>query len=339
MQTNKSQRNVKIISEIHPQFLGSTNEIKRVILQSKIGGSDYVKVQLYNSKKLFNNQDREYLEISKNELKDIKKFSEDHGIELTASIFDEESLNFVQDRLRNKYIKIPSGELNNYFILDKIKTKNLIIISSGMSTLHDIAQSINRIYKKKIYKITKKDITKVNKNFLRKIKNKICVMHCVTDYPVENRFANLLSISFLKNKLGLNIGYSDHTKCDTAAIAAASLGITMIEKHFTLNKKMKGPDHKASLEPKEFKEMVRKIRIVEEMLGKYNKEIQQCEIKNIKIAKKNIVAKKNINKGEKFTLENITAKRPYRNFGPSKIDMILGKKAKRTFIENEKIIL
>ena len=215
-------------------------------------------------------------------------------------MFDEESLDFVQNQLKNNFIKIPSGELNNYFILDKIKTKNLIIISSGMSTLHDIAQSINRIYKKKIYKITKKDITKVNKNFLKKIKNKICVMHCVTDYPVENRFANLLSISFLKNKLGLNIGYSDHTKSDIAAIASASLGITMIEKHFTLSRKMKGPDHKASLEPREFKEMVRKIRIVEEMLGTYNKFIQKCEIKKHKNCKKNIVAKKKIIKGEKF---------------------------------------
>ena len=133
MQTNKSQRNVKIISEIHPQFLGSTNEIKRVILQSKIGGSDYVKVQLYNSKKLFNNQDREYLEISKNELKDIKKFSEDHGIELTASIFDEERLDWCED-LNFSLYKIASRTLNeDKKLCEKIiSTNKETIISLGM---------------------------------------------------------------------------------------------------------------------------------------------------------------------------------------------------------------
>ena len=208
-----------------------------------------------------------------------------------------------------------------------------------MSYLNDIATSINRIFKKRIYELKKKDSLIINQNLLKKIKSKICVMHCVTDYPVENKFTNLLSIPYLKNKLGVNVGYSDHTKNDTAAIASAGLGVTMIEKHFTLNKQMKGPDHKASLEPNEFKEMVKKIRVVEEMLGSYGKEIQKCEYKNIKIAKKNIVAKNKIKKGEKFTFKNITAKRPYGNLSPSKIDKVLGKKAKKMFNENEKIIL
>ena len=158
-----------------------------------------------------------------------------------------------------------------------------------MSNLGDIANTINRIYKKQIYKISKQNVSILDYRYIKKIKNKICIMHCVTDYPVENRFANLLSIPYLKNKLGINIGYSDHTKSDIAAIASASLGITMIEKHFTLSRKMKGPDHKASLEPREFKEMVRKIRIVEEMLGTYNKFIQKCEIKKHKNCKKRIL--------------------------------------------------
>ena len=158
-----------------------------------------------------------------------------------------------------------------------------------------------------------------------------------TDLKIK--FANLLSIPYLRKKLGVSVGYSDHTKNDIAAISAASLGVTMIEKHFTLNKKMKGPDHKASLEPKEFKEMVKKIRMVEVMLGKYGKEIQKCEYKNIKIAKKNIVAKYKIKKGEIFTSDNLTAKRPYVNFSPSKIDKVLGKKARKIFYENEKIII
>ena len=208
-----------------------------------------------------------------------------------------------------------------------------------MSSLTDLALTINRIYKKEIYTIKKNNILKINQKLLNKIKNKVCIMHCVSDYPVRSIYANLLSIPYLRKKLSLNIGYSDHTEDDIAPVVAVSLGATMIEKHFTLNNKMKGPDHKMSLMPYEFKKMVNKIRIAEKMLGKYNKEIQVCEIKNVKIVKKNIVAKKKINKGEKFTLKNITAKRPYFNLSPSKIDHVLNKKAKKTFLENERIIL
>ena len=207
MQTNKSQRNVKIISEIHPQFLGSTNEIKRVILQSKIGGSDYVKVQLYNSKKLFNNQDREYLEISKNELKDIKKFSEDHGIELTASIFDEERLDWCED-LNFSLYKIASRTLNeDKKLCEKIiSTNKKTIISLGM---YDISKGAPYLEKNIKY------------------------LYCVSKYPTA-----LTEIDMPNFDESFIDGYSDHTIGIASCIYAVSRGAEIIEKHYSNNKSL-----------------------------------------------------------------------------------------------------
>lgn len=207
MQTNKSQRNVKIISEIHPQFLGSTNEIKRVILQSKIGGSDYVKVQLYNSKKLFNNQDREYLEISKNELKDIKKFSEDHGIELTASIFDEERLDWCED-LNFSLYKIASRTLNeDKKLCEKIiSTNKETIISLGM---YDISKGAPYLEKNIKY------------------------LYCVSKYPTA-----LTEIDMPNFEESFIDGYSDHTIGIASCIYAVARGAEIIEKHYSNNKSL-----------------------------------------------------------------------------------------------------
>jgi sialic acid synthase SpsE len=349
---------ILIIAEIGVNHNGDVNLAKRLILEAKKSGADAVKFQNFIAENLstYKAPKADYqlrntkssssqfkmlkkLELSKKQYFQIKKFAKKNNIIFFTSIFDEESLEFVQKKLKNKFIKIPSGEINNYFILDKLDIMNFIIISSGMSSLNDIALTINRIYKKKIYKILSNNNLKINKKLLNKIKNKICIMHCVSNYPVESKYANLLSIPYLKNKLKLNIGYSDHTEGNIAPVIAASLGATMIEKHLTLNNKINGPDHKMSLEPKAFKKMVNKIRTAENMLGKYNKIIQKCEIKNIKIIKKSIVAKNLIKIGEKFSLNNITAKRPYINIAPSKIDNVLGKRAKRVFNKNSNIIL
>jgi len=207
MQTNKSQRNVKIISEIHPQFLGSSNELKRVILQSKIGGSDYVKVQLYSSKNLFNNQDRDYLEISKNELKEIKKFSEDHGIELTASIFDEERLDWCED-LNFSLYKIASRTLNeDKKLCEKIiSTKKETIISLGM---YDISKGAPYLEKNIKY------------------------LYCVSKYPTA-----LTEIDMPNFEESFIDGYSDHTIGIASCIYAVARGAQIIEKHYSNNKSL-----------------------------------------------------------------------------------------------------
>ena len=167
--------------------------------------------------------------------------------------------------------------------------------------------------------------------------NKISIMHCVTDYPLKNKYANLECINSMKKKLGFNIDYSDHTTGILAPLIAASKGSRIIEKHFTLNKKMKGPDHLASLDPRQFKQMVHLIREFEVLNGSDEKTLFKCERQNKFIARKSIVAKKYIQRGEKFTYENITAKRPGNGLCPSLIDKIIYKKSKKNYYPDQKI--
>jgi len=202
MRQNEKQRTVKIISEIHPQFIGSFSELKRMILQSKIGGADYVRVQLYDSLKLFNNRDRQYLEISKRELKEIKKFSDDQGIELTASIFDEEKIEWCED-LDFKLYKIASRTMvDNIELCEKIiSTKKPTIISLGM---YDIKRG--------------KPFNNQNVEYL----------YCVSKYPTQ-----LYEVDMPNFDESFMNGFSDHTVGISACIYAVSRGASIIEKHFS----------------------------------------------------------------------------------------------------------
>ena len=205
MKINKSQRSLTIISEIHPQFMGSISELKRMILQSKIGGADYVKVQLYNSKKLFNNLDREYLEISLNELKEIKKFSDDHGIGLTASIFDEKRLEWCES-LDFDFYKIASRTLiDDIRLCEKIiSTQKETIISLGMY-----------------------DYSKGTPFSEKNIK----YLYCVSKYPTQ-----LYDLKMPNFKNSFFHGFSDHTIGISACLHAVSRGAKIIEKHFSNSK-------------------------------------------------------------------------------------------------------
>jgi len=345
---------VFIIAEIGVNHNGSLGLAKKLVIKAKQAGADAVKFQNFITDNLVTKKARKAtyqkintgnnksqhemlksLELSFDKYFILKKFCKLHNIIFITSPFDEISLDFVQKKLNCNFIKIPSGEINNYFILDKLKKTNKIIMSSGMNSLVDVARSINRIFKKRIYYISKKKIIKKNIKIIKRIKSKFFVLHCVTDYPVESKYANIKSITTLRNELGLHIGYSDHTKGILASIIAASLGAQIIEKHLTLNTKMRGPDHSASLDPITFKRMCRKIREVELLLGNGKKEIQNCELRNIKIAKKSIVARTDIKKGEKITRKNITAKRPYNGISPEFIDLFINKKAQISFKKND----
>lgn len=228
METNLIQRNVKIISEIHPQFIGSISELKRMILQCKINGADYVKVQLYDSQKMFNNKDRTYLEITEKELSEINKFSNDHGINLTASIFDEKRLEWC-DKLNFDFYKIASVTVKNDLNLCKkiISTNKNILVSLGM---YDFSLG--------------KPFNEANVEYL----------YCVSKYPT-----NLYEIhmpEFGENKLFQ--GYSDHTVGLAASIYAASRGAKYIEKHFSNNKSLNVPTqqaHVCSMDDKDLSEM------------------------------------------------------------------------------------
>ena len=197
-----------------------------------------------------------------------------------TSPFDEESVEFL-NKLKVQYIKIPSGEITNIPYLRKIgKLKKKIILSTGMSNLKEIRNAINLL-------------TKSGTN-----KDKISILHCSTEYPATIENLNLRSINYLSKKLKMKIGYSDHSIGYEASLMAVSLGAKILEKHFTINKNAKGPDHSSSLSPTELRNYVNKVRIFEKSLGKDTKKPNKKELKNLNIIRKQIVAKKNIKKGK-----------------------------------------
>ena len=243
---------------------------------------------------------------------------------------------YLTNTLKCKLIKIPSGEINNFVMLRHVKlNKEKLIISTGMSTIKEIAETLNYISKKKIFKTFNNNVKIIDKKSHNFLKSRVLLMHCVTDYPVLDKFANLSAIKNFIEKFNLHVGYSDHTQDILAPIISASYGAKYIEKHLTLDQNDNGPDHRASIEPDLFKQMVVNLRKFENMKGNGIKKVEQCEQKNILIARKSLIAKKNIKKGDKFSYKNITAKRPGNGVSVSKIDKYLGKRAKKDYFTDD----
>lgn len=241
------------------------------------------------------------------------------GMNFLSTPFDLPSVDFLQS-IDIPMWKIPSGEITNLtYLINIAKTGKPIILSTGMSMLEEIRVAINILKKNGSGDIT--------------------VLHCNTEYPTPFEDANLRAMLTIKDELGVNVGYSDHTPGIEAAIAAVALGATVIEKHFTLDKNMEGPDHKASLEPDELAAMVKAIRNIEKAMGTGEKVPSPSESKNIAIARKSIVARRNIQKGELFSEENITVKRPGNGVSPMRWFEVLGTAAVRDFEEDELIEL
>jgi N,N'-diacetyllegionaminate synthase len=231
-----------------------------------------------------------------------------------SSPFDIESADFLAS-LDVEYFKIPSGEIVNLPLLRKIASfKKKVILSVGMATLEEIEAAVKVLDSREIR-----------------------LLHCTTEYPCPFNEVNLRAIQTLKNKFGFGVGYSDHTEGIEAAVAAVALGATVIEKHFTLDKNADGPDHRASLEPHELKQMVSAIRNIEKALGDGRKIPTESEIKNIPIVRKSVVAKRDIKKGEIFSAGNLTTKRPGTGISPMKWDEIVGTVAQRDYSEDELI--
>lgn len=355
-----SNNKVYVIAEVGVNHNGDMNLAKKLIIAAKKSGADAVKFQNFtadnlatkNSKKApyqkkntkINESQHEMLkklELKINDYFILKKFSQKRNIEFISSVFDGESIDFLTKKLKTKYLKIPSGEITNYLILKRLQNvKNKIILSTGMANLKEIINSLNTISKTQVFKyINEKKIIIKNLKLHKKLKSKIILLHCVTDYPVDDKYANLSAIETLQKKLKLDVGYSDHTLGILAPLIAASKGAKVIEKHLTLNKKMPGPDHKASLEPDQFKKMIDYVREFEVMNGNGEKILQKCEIKNINIARKSIVAKKFIKKDEVFSYLNLTTKRPGNGLSPMNIKKLINRKAKKNFQPDELIRL
>ncbi|MDC0059876.1 N-acetylneuraminate synthase [Pelagibacteraceae bacterium] len=317
-----------IIAEAGVNHNGRLDTAKRLINKASIAGADIIKFQTFSTDKLvlFNKQKGvgkslysmlRRLELSFEEFKDISKICKKRKIEFLSTGFDIDSLKLLQF-FKLKRLKIPSGEITNYPLLKfAAKLKKKIILSTGMSTIKEIESAL---------KVLNKYGTPLKK---------ITVLHCNSSYPTPINDANLKAMVTIKNRFGVEVGYSDHTLGIEAPIIAVSLGAKIIEKHFTLNRNYKGPDHKTSIEPNELREMVLAIRKTEKYLGSGEKNVTKSEKENKNLVRKSIATLKNIKKGEKFSESNLTTKRPGYGISAMKWDEIIGKKAKRNYKINE----
>ena len=251
--------------------------------------------------------------------KGLKNYCDQKKIIFLSTPFDLVSIDTLKP-LNRSYYKIPSGEITNLPYLEKIgQLKRKIILSTGMANLGEIEAALN---------ILENAGTE---------REKITVLHCNTEYPTPLEDVNLRAMLTIKNAFKIKVGYSDHTIGFETSIAATVLGATMIEKHFTLDKNLPGPDHKASLEPDELIEWVKLIRNTERLLGDGYKKASKSEAKNIAIARKSLVAIQYIKKGEIFTISNLGVKRPGTGVSPMEWNHIIGSKATRSFKEDELI--
>ncbi len=328
-----------IIAEAGVNHNGSLDLAKQLVDKAVDAGVDYIKFQTFKAEKLVTKSVRqaEYQQRNMGSQEDsqfqmLKKLElspEDHrilidycnkkGIKFFSTAFDFDSMDYLHS-LKLDLWKIPSGEITNYPYLKKIASYHQsVILSTGMSTMEDIEACLKVL--------TDNGLTKAQ----------ITILHCNTEYPTPFEDVNLRAMQTIKERFGTKVGYSDHTRGIEVPIAAVALGATVIEKHFTLDRNMPGPDHKASLEPDELKAMVSAIRNIEKALGSSEKKVTDSERKNIAIARKSIVAAKNICKGEIFTEENLTVKRPGTGISPMRWEEVLGTEAKRDFKEDELI--
>lgn len=324
---------VFIIAEAGVNHNGSLDLAKRLVNCAVEAGVDCIKFQTFKAESLVNktaqkaeyqientkNNDSQYsmlkkLELSFEDFKELKTYCDEKGIMFLSTPFDLESCDFLAG-LGMPIFKIPSGEITNLPYLRKINSyKKDVILSTGMATLDEIQDALNIL----------KDC-------------RVSLLHCTTEYPCPYEGVNMQAMNTMREKFNLPVGYSDHTKGIEIPVMAVSMGAAIIEKHFTLDKTMEGPDHKASLEPDELKSMVSAIRNVEKAFGNGAKEPQESEKKNIVIARKSIVAKCDIKKGETFTEQNLTCKRPGDGISPMRWDEILGTIAQKNYSEDELI--
>lgn len=259
------------------------------------------------------------LELTEGEYRSLKNYCDKKGIQFLSTPFDEESVNFLNG-LDLPIMKIPSGEITNLPLLVKIaKTGKKVLLSTGMSEMGEIQEAVDVLMK----------------NGTREI----VALHCNTEYPTPFVDVNLSAMHQMAKILKVPIGYSDHTRGIEIPIAAVAMGAVVIEKHFTLNRNMEGPDHRASLEPDELRQMVASIRNVEAALGNGEKRPSESEKKNIYVARKSIVASRRIQAGEILGEDNLTTKRPGNGISPMRWRHVVGKKAKRNFEEDELIEL
>ena len=328
-----------IIAEAGVNHNGDINLAKKLIDVASEAGVDYVKFQTFKAENLVQrNAKKASYQIDNTDnagsqftmLKKLELSNENHNIlieycklknvKFLSTAFDFESMDFLKNKL--DFYKIPSGEITNLPYLEKVAKLGLpVVMSTGMANMQEVREAFEVLLKNGL------------------MKEEITILHCNTEYPTPMEDVNLTAMLSIEKELGVKIGYSDHTLGIEVPIAAVAMGATVIEKHFTLDRNMEGPDHKASLEPGELTAMVTAIRNIELALGDGIKKPSKSEQKNILIARKSIVAIDDIKKGDIFTEENISVKRPGNGISAMKWYDVLGTKADKNYKEDELIKL
>ncbi|EAJ1622007.1 N-acetylneuraminate synthase [Campylobacter upsaliensis] len=329
-------KKVLIIAEAGVNHNGDINLAKKLIEQAAKAGADVVKFQTFKATSCVSvsakkakyqlettaKEESQLEMIQKLELSyeahfELIEHCKKHGIAFLSTPFDLESVEFLRG-LDLPYFKIPSGEITNLPYLKAVaKCKKKVLLSTGMANLGEIEAAL----------------TILRKNGTRNI----TLLHCNTEYPTPFEDVNLNALKTLKEAFKLEVGYSDHTEGIVASLGAVALGAVVIEKHFTLDKTMEGPDHRASLEFEELKALCKGIRELEKALGSGIKKASKSEAKNKIIARKSLVAKREIQKGEKFSIENLTTKRPGSGISAMRYEEYLGKRALKTYKKDELI--
>lgn len=326
-----SRQSVYIIAEAGVNHNGDFKLAKKLVFEAKRIGSDAIKFQTFKAENIVTKKAEradyqkencggeesqfemiKKLELSEEEFESLFEYCKEIGIDFLSSPFDLDSIHFLS-KLGMRVFKIPSGEITNLPYLREIsKVAKKVILSTGMATYDEIGEAIS--------------ILKENGE------KELVVLHATTEYPCPFAEVNLLAMNSIGEKFKCDIGYSDHTKGIEIPVAATALGAKVIEKHFTLDNKMVGPDHRASLDVEEFESMVKSIRNVENSLGDGVKKPTESEMRNIPIVRKSIVAKSKIRKGEEFSEFNLTTKRPGSGLNPMKNwDNLLGKTAEKDY--------
>lgn len=332
---------VIIIAEAGVNHNGDFDLAKKMVEVANEAGVDYVKFQTATNAGNVTSKFAKMAEYQKANLKkdesqlkmlkslgfgyqkyeDIKIYCDSIGAKFLSTPFDMASVDFLYN-IGMDYMKIPSGEITNMPYLRKIAKLGIpVIMSTGMCTLGEVENALNIL----------------ENNGLSD--SQISLLHCNTEYPTPYVDVNLKAMITLKECFGVKVGYSDHTQGIEVPIAAVAMGAEIIEKHFTMDRHMKGPDHIASIEPNELREMVKSIRNIEKAIGDGKKRVTESERKNIEIARRSIVAARDIKKGEIYSEDNLIVKRPGNGVSPMLWDDVMGLQAKRDFCEDELIEL
>lgn len=329
-----------IIAEAGVNHNGSLDRAKQLVASAAAAGADLVKFQSFITGKSISREapkaeyqkhttgadETQYemvrkLELSRADHEALIEECRRHGIGFFSTAFDTDSFDMLVE-LGLKQVKIPSGEITNLPLLRYMTRLGLpVILSTGMANLGDIEAALD---------VMEQAGTP---------RHKITVLHCTTEYPTPMEDVNLRAMVSLKAAFGVEVGYSDHTPGIEVSIAAVALGATVIEKHFTLDRSLPGPDHQASLEPHELKAMVDAIRNIERALGDGIKRPSPSELKNKPIARKSLVASRAIRAGEPFSADNLATKRPGTGVSPMRWDEVIGRPAPRDFAADELITL